>query len=265
MEEVKTKVVAIKPVVKSKFSGISSYSNTKTTFEGAQLGLSGYKTGLSRKDEEYFESELGKPKGFFGKDNSTFWGSMLQLALPNDKTFFFKINSVMDELRLKVIMERSDIANNELELAKNPQILFYIVDEEAKAKIEELVIDSKMEAQEAFSELTTDEKKGILKLYGKKGTDELSDRMIKTELFKEVDKDPKKFMGLINNPDVKLMISIQSMLEQGTLVKKNNYYNFENEVIGNTIDSVIAYFKDIKHQDIKIAAEHATKQAKKGK
>ena len=122
-----------------------------------------------------------------------------------------------------------------------------------------------MEAQEAFSELTTDEKKGILKLYGKKGTDDLSDRMIKTELFKEVDKDPKKFMGLINNPDVKLMISIQSMLEQGTLVKKNNYYNFENEVIGNTIDSVIAYFKDIKHQDIKIAAEHATKQAKKGK
>tara|TARA_R110000868_G_scaffold63178_6_gene190423 strand:- start:2999 stop:3796 length:798 start_codon:yes stop_codon:yes gene_type:complete len=265
MEEVKTKTIAIKPVIKSKFSGLSSYSNTKTTFEGAQLGLSGYKTGLSKKDEEYFEAELGKPKGFFGKDNSVFWGSMLQLSLPNDKTFYFAVNSVMDELKLRVIMERSDIANNELELARNPQILFYIVDEEAKAKMEEVVIDSKMEAQEAFSDLTIDEKKGYLKLYGKKGVDDLSDRMIKTELFKEVDKDSKKFLKLTQNPDIKLMISIQDMLEQGTLVKKNNYYNFENEVIGNSIDSVISYFKDIKNQSMKIAAEQVTKNSKKGK
>lgn len=264
-KETQVKQIVIRPVVKAKFSGISAHSNTKTAFEGAQIGKNGYKTGLTREDEKYYEKELNKPNGYFGKDNKEFWASVLNLSLPNDKSYFFTIDSLMDEIKYKVILQHSLIANNELELAKNPTALFFIEDKEAKAEVEEIAINYLMEAHDAFSELTIDKKKGYLKLYGKKGVEELSDRIIKTELFKKVNEDPKQFLLLIKNPDIDLRIEIEDMLENGVLVKKNSYYNFNDEVIGNTIDSVISFFKDHRNQSIKIAAIQTTKQVKKGK
>ncbi len=262
---IEVKTIVIKPVVKAKFAGISAHSNTKTALEGAQLGKAGYKTGLSKEDEKHYEDALNKPKGFFSKDNKEFWATVLNLSLPNDKPYYFTVDSIMDEIKYKVLLQHSAVANNELELSLNPMALFFIEDKEAKAKVEEVAIDFLMEAQEAFMNLTTDEKKGYLKLYGKKGVENLSDRIIKTELFKEVNKDSKKFLELTKNPDITLRIEIEEMLEAGTLIKKGNYYNFQNEVIGNTIDSVVSYFKDIKNQSIKIAATVATNKVKKGK
>ena len=264
MESTIEKQIIIKPVVKPKFSGISAHSNTRTSLEGAQLGKGGYKTGLTREEETKFAEELNLPKGTLGRNNKEFWGSVLNLSLPNDKPFYFTVSSLMDEIRLRVLLQHSAVANNELELAKNPQALFFIEDREAKAKIEEVAIDYLMEAQEVFINLTIDEKKGYLKLYGKKGANELSDRIIKTELFKEVNKDPKKFIELSKNPDITLRISIQDMLETGILTKHGQYYNFNEESIGASIDDVVGFFKDYKNQSIKIAAENAAKQKKKG-
>jgi hypothetical protein len=258
-----TKEVIIKPVVKPKFSGISSYSRAHYAIEGAQLGKSGYKTGITEEEQKYFEKALRKPEGFLNPDNKEFWATMLGMNLPLDKPFFFSVTTPLDELKLKVILQRSDIANNELELQRNPSAVFFIEDKEAKAKVEELAIDILMVANEAFNELTIDEKKGYLKLYGKKGVEDLSDRIIKTELYKEVNKDPKKFIDFTKNPDIALRIQIEEMLEQGTLTKKGSFYNFEQEVIGNSIDAVVAFFKDVKNQSVKIAAIQVTKQNKK--
>ncbi len=261
-----TKQIIIKPVVRAKFSGISSYSGAHQVIEGAQLGRSGYKTGLTKEEEKQYEDLLGKPKGYLSADaDNKFWATILNLNLPLDKAFIFPVVSIMDEIKLRVILNHSRIANNELELTKNPGAEFYIEDKEAKAKIEELAIDSLMEANEAFNELTTDEKKGYLKLYNKKGVEQLSDRLVKTELYKEVNKDPKKFLALKSNPDISLRISIEDMLEAGTVSKKGSFYYFEQEVIGNSIDAVVSFFKDVKNQSLKIAALQVTKQANKRK
>lgn len=258
--------IVIKPVVKAKFSGLSSYSGAKMMIEGAQMDKTGYKTGLTREEQAHYEEVLNKPKGFLNPDfENKFWATVLNLNLPLDKPYILRVNSPMDEIRLKVIKERKDIANNELELAKNPTALFYIEDKEAKAKIEEQAIDVLMVANEKFNDLTTDEKKGYLKLYGKKGVDQTSDRVVKTELYREINKDPKKFISFTENPDITLRIQIEEMLEQGILIKKGNFYNFEQEVIGNSIDAVVAFFKDVKNQSVKLAALQVTKNTKKGK
>ncbi len=253
--EVQERTIVIKPATRIKFSGVSSYTNTRTVIEGAQLGKGGnYITGLTKEEEKYYEKELGLKEGELNRNNSAFWGHILDLALPMDKAYTITISSPMDELKLKVLQNHGRIASNELELAKNPRAEFFIEDKEAKAKIEELSIDLQFSAVESFNELTIDEKKGYLKLYGKTGTDALSDRIIKTELYKEIIKDPKKFLEFTKNPDITLRIQIQDMLEKGTLKRKGHYYNFEDEVIGTSIDSVVAFFKDVKNQSLKIAA-----------
>ncbi len=255
MAEVVEREIVIKPNTRIKFSGVSAYSNARNVIEGAQLGKNGaHNTGLTKEDEDYFEFELGLPKGTLNKTNTSFWGHVLDLALPLDKPYTFTVSTVMDELKLKVLLAHQKIANNELDLLKNPRADFYIEDKEAKAKIEELAIDLQFTAVEAFNELTIDEKKGYLKLYGKAGTDALSDRIIKTELYKEITKDPKKFIEFTKNPDIALRIQIQDMLEKGTIKRKGSYYQFEDEVIGTSVDSLVAFFKDIKNQSLKIAA-----------
>lgn len=266
------KTIVIKPVSKAKFSGISSYTNAVTGIEGAQIGKGGYKTGLSREEEIRFETELNLPKGTLSKSNKEFWSKILNITIPNDKPYYMVINDEdpMDIIKYKVILNRSNIAKDEVELAKNPRFEFYIEDAESKAKAEEVGINYKMEANEAFSKLTGEEKKGILKLYGRKGVSDMSDLVIKTQLFKEVEANPEKFISLVNNPDVKVRIEIEEMLEAGILSKKGQYYVFNNstnlgepEVIGNSVDEVVGFFKDYKNQSLKIAAKAATQNKKK--
>ena len=260
------KTIIIKPVNRVKFAGQSSYSGTHTSFEGAQIGHSGYKTGLTVKEEKEFEERLGLKPGTLASDNKKFWGSVLNLSLPNDKAYYMTVRSAMDELKLKVIKEHSLIANNELELAKNPRAGFYIEDLESKAEIEELVMDSKLAAHELFMELSGTDKKSYLKLFGKKGVNEMSDKVVKTTLFKEIEANPEKFIALVSNPDIKVRIEIEEMLETGIISKRGQYYNFENEVIGNSVDAVVDFFKDYKNQSLKMAAKAATKdKVKKNK
>ncbi len=268
--EVDYKEVVIKPVVKQKFSGISGHAKSVTAIEGAQVNKGGFKTGLTQEEEREFEKALGLKEYTLSKTyeegKESFWNHCLNLRLPNDKSYTLIVNSPLSELKYRVLKERSDIAANELELAKNPTALFFIEDKEAKAKVESAIIDLKQNAHEKFFGLSADDRKGYLKLYGKgRGLDKMSDAFIKSELYKEVEVSPKKFLEFVNNPDIQIRIDIEDMIEVGTITKKGSYYNFEGEVLGNSIDAVVAFFKDPKMQSMKIAAKQVTKNKLKEK
>jgi len=56
---------------------------------------------------------------------------------------------------------------------------------------------------------------------------------------------------------------IEELLEQGKLTKKSNYYVYEGESLGSSIDGVLEFFKDPKKQSIKIAAKQDVKKPTK--
>ncbi len=260
-----SKQVVIRPINKAQFSGIAAHAGTTVVFQGAQLDFStgSYRTGLTVEEEAKYETELGLPKGRLNK-KSDFWAD-LPVRLHKDKPTYFEVASLLDELKLKTIKARSTVAINELDKQNKANAQFVIEDLEAQAKAEELIIDAQFDALEAFNNMSIDEKKGYLRLYGKRGVDTLSDKIIKTQLYTELNKNPKKFLEYTKDPDVTLRMSIEDMLESGKLTKRGNYYSFENEVIGNTVDSVVAYFKDVKNQSVKIAIEKGVRESKKGK
>lgn len=263
--EIKQRQIVIKPIARPEFSGINAHAKTSITMEGAQLDKTGsYKTGLSTQEEVAFAEELGLPKGTLNRRNEKFWGT-LTVRLFRDKPTYFEVVSLMDEIKLRTLLERNTIANSELEIKKNAYAQFYIEDAEAKAKVEEVIMDHLFTAVEAFSNMTSDERRGYLKLYGKKGVNELSDIVAKTMLYKEVNADPEKFSKLVKDPDVQVRISIEEMIEKGLLKKNGQYYRYEDEVIGNSVDAVISFFKDLKNQSLKITMETEAKKTKKSK
>lgn len=259
------KELIIKPVSKAKFSGISAHSKTVTVITGAQLSVRTglYKTGLTIEEEAKYEELLNLPKGTLGKRNADFWGT-LEIRLFNDKPTYFTIVSPMDEIKAKVIMEHNLIANNELELTRNPKADFYIEDLESKAKVEEINLNTEFEAMEILMNTTIEEKRGLLKLYpNTKGVDTFSETLVKTELMKKLKEDPKRFIAFYKDPDLKVRILIEELLEAGKLTKKGSFYNYEGEVIGSSVESAIAFFKDLKNQSVKLVAEQDLKDNKK--
>lgn len=264
-----TKVYTIKPHVRNKFSGVSSLPKTRTVYTGAQLDRDGlYKTGLTPEEEIKFAEELGLPKGHFSKTNKDFWAH-LELRLNNDKTTKFPTASIMDVVKFKALCERSNVAKNAAEVRNNPMVEFEVVDLEEAAKLVELEANMEMEASLMFSNTTTAEKKGIFKIInGKKklpmrGVDNLSETIIKAELYKELKLDPKLFIEVAGDKDIAVRVMIEELLEKGMLTKKGNYYVYEGESLGSSIDGVLEFFKDPKKQSIKIAAKQDLKQKEK--
>ena len=63
--------------------------------------------------------------------------------------------------------------------------------------------------------------------------------------------------------DLSTRIMIEELLEQGKLTKKSNYYVYEGESLGSSIEGVLEFFKDPKKQSIKIAAGQDVKNKPK--
>lgn len=261
--EIGVKELVLKPVVKVKFSGVSSYSKTQTVFCGAELDLNGlYKTGLTKEQEKHYEGVLNLPAGTLGK-KSPFWGD-LEIRINNDKPTRFALSGYMDEIKEAVIRAHSKIANSELHLAANPTALFYIDDAEEKAKLEAGKMDAELDALDQFTTLKIEDKRAALRLYGKKGIDNMSETMVKAELYKEVKNDPMRFLRIIGDPKtMKAKALLEELVEKRVVNKKGAYYYNNEDMIGSSTEEAVAYLMDIKNQQIKIALEKRVKDLRK--
>ncbi len=261
MEET-IKQYIIRPIIRNKFSGQSYYNKTVTVIQGAQLSQTGlYKTGLSTADQEYYEKELNLPKGTLNGRNADFWGDM-EVRLRNDKLTIFNIVNAYDELKFRMLQQHDWIANTEHDVAGNPTAKFYIYDPEAAAKIENAKMEFEFEAMEAFIGTTVEERKGLLRVYGKKGVDSMSETMIKTELYKHVKSDPKEFIRLATSKDTPIRALLENLIEKSIIKKKGTYFYNGEDLLGSSTDEVVSYLSDLKNQAVKLALENKLKPKK---
>lgn len=261
MEE-SIKQYVIRPIIRNKFSGQSYYNKTLTVIQGAQLSQNGlYKTGLSLEDQKHFEEKLNLPKGTLSARNGDFWGDM-EVRLRNDKLTIFNIVNDYDELKFRMLQQHDWIANTEHDVVGNSTARFYIYDPEAASKIEDAKMEFEFAAIEAFSNATVEERKGLLRIYGKKGVDTMSETMVKTELYKQVKSDPKEFIRLATAKDTPVRALIEALIEKGILKKKGTYFYNGEDLLGSSTDEVVSYLSDLKNQAIKLALESKLKPKK---
>ena len=261
MEE-QLKQYVIRPIIRNKFSGQSYYNKTLTVIQGAQLSQNGlYKTGLSLEDQKHFEEKLNLPKGTLSARNGDFWGDM-EVRLRNDKLTIFNIVNDYDELKFRMLQQHDWIANTEHDVVGNSTARFYIYDPEAASKIEDAKMEFEFAAIEAFSNATVEERKGLLRIYGKKGVDTMSETMVKTELYKQVKSDPKEFIRLATAKDTPVRALIEALIEKGILKKKGTYFYNGEDLLGSSTDEVVSYLSDLKNQAIKLALESKLKPKK---
>lgn len=262
MEETELKQYVIRPIIRNKFSGHSFFNKTITTIEGAQLSSNGvYKTGLSVKDEEYYEKELNLPKGTLNRKNKAFWADM-EVRLKNDKLTIFSIVTLYDELKFKMLQENDKIARTEHHVKGNSTAQFYIYDPEAASKIEATIMEFEFTAMEKFTAAIIEDKRSLLRIYGKKGVDNMSETMVKAELYKCLKANPKEFIRIIESKDTPTRALIEALMEKEIIKRKGNYYYNGEDLLGSSTDEVVSYFSDMKNQAVKLSLENKLKPKK---
>jgi len=258
-------MVKIKSAMKAGYFGISSYAKSVTTL-GCEMSLKGsWKTGLTPEEEAYYEAELKLEKGSLSR-HSKWWSEVFNdtyaIRLHNTKTTELQLDNPINQLKYKVLLESSKIANSEIE-RKKPNVLFYIDDEEAKAKSEIESFNYEFEGMGAIHKMSPEEKRGTLRLFGKKGLDTMSEMMLNSQLVLELKKNPKLFVEVINDKDLAIKALIQEFIEKKLLTRKGNYYLHGDDTIANSTEECVDYFNDIKNQSVKLTLTSRLNKLKK--
>ena len=264
MEDLLYKEIIIKRIPKALFSGIGAYDKSTQSFGCEISGKDGrYKTGLTLEEEKDFEKRLNLPEGTL-RPWSDWWGNNIRFNFQNLKVNRMVIDSPKSELEYKVLLASSKIAKSELERHKSPSAIFYIVDDEIKAEVESASADAKFEAMELLLKLNAEEKRASLRLFGKKGVDKLSELVVKAELIKQMEKDPKGFSSIIGDKRLKVRMVAEELVDYGIINKHGHYYKNGDDTIASSTDELIDYLEDLKNQSVLLAMKNRLDKIKKG-
>lgn len=245
--------VKIKSAAKAGFFGISSYAKSTTTL-GCEISKHGFKTGLTEEEERHYEKELDLKEGTLSK-HSKWWGDVFNIEhairLNNTKETELILDNPINQLKYKVLLESSKIANTEIEKRK-PEVLFYIDDQESKAKAELETFNYEFEGMGLIHKLSPEEKRGKLRLFGKQGLDTMSETMLNAQLVGELKKDPKSFVETLTDINVETKAFIVELVEKKLLTRKGNYYLHGDDTIANSTEECVEYFNNPRNQTVKL-------------
>jgi hypothetical protein len=256
MEAAKTIIVRMIPRRGFFFNkGLLAYDRATETI-GCELSSKDgtYKTGLTPEEEREYETKLNLKQGELNK-RSPWWGENIVIRLEKNKPNFIIIDTPMTELKYKVLMNSSKVAKSELDIKKSPNAIFYIVDDEAKAKIETETADYEFEAHELMSKMSPDEKKATLRIFGKKGVASHSETVVKAELLKQLKKDPKAFTAILKDKRLKTRMLTEELIEFGIITRSGHYFRNGDDTIASSTDELLSYLDDIKNQSVKMAMQ----------
>lgn len=256
-------MVKIKRIPKAGYFNIGAYPKSVTVL-GCELSKSGFKTGLTKEEQAYYEKALELKEGELGP-HSKFWDKFNAenpIRLNNTKATELILDNIVNQLKYKILLASSKVINSELD-KNNPTALFFIDNQELKAKTEQVTFNFKFDGMKKIMSLSPEEKRGTLRLFGKSGLDTMSETMLDSQLYMELEKDPKLFLDVITDEDLTMKMFIKELIEKHLLTRKGNYYMHGEDTIASSTEECVAYFKDINNQSVKLTLETRLKKAKK--
>lgn len=257
--------IKVRAVIKPGYFGIGAFSKSTMSI-GCELNERGtHNTGLSESERVHFEKALGL-KEFDLKPTSKWWGDVFNvehvIRLRRDKTNLIPLDTEINQLKYKVLLASSKVANTELEKNK-PGVLFFIDDVESRVKKENETLNFEMEGMKLIFSSTPEEKRGNLRLFGHKGTDSMSENNLNSELAKELKRDPKKFFDIMTDKDLKEKVFIKELEEFHILSRKSGSLWHKEVPVGANFDEAIDFFNDPENVKLKLKLQNDLKNFKK--
>lgn len=194
----------------------------------------------------------------FGKKASDFWSDMT-IKVPSEGT---ELNISVDSAGMPVIMEdylryrwlkrHKLVADSREEMIASPRKEFYIYDPVKEVIKENKNIKKKKVAYKEFIKVSEDVDKMdmLLRVLDNVNPDRLTIEQKENKLEQLATQSPEKFTKFAQDKDLEIRSEVNLMLDNGVLRKTGNTYFYIDDIIGDTMDETITFFKSKKNTSV---------------
>jgi hypothetical protein len=220
-------------------------------------------TGLTKEDEKYFEEKLGYEPGTLAK-TSKFWKEY-QIKLTGKN---HALNDEFPEEELAIRVAKAQIglvAPSRLALktdGRYTQAEFVVVEAELEAKAENVTFKDKKKAYKLLENLTIEDMRQILLVMGK-GSSSLGNEQVENILMKEVDRTPKAFIEIVEDPNFDLKLFIEDCASLGVLEKRGSGYAYAGELVKSSLVEMVDFLNDKTNSNMLLTLKQVHKDKKK--
>jgi hypothetical protein len=191
------------------------------------LSKRGYITGLKDdKEEARFEKDLRLEKGtlspIYLEGKPSFWeSSQMKITVVGVGVTIY-IDDALGELKYKMLKAQPIVAPSMAQY--NPEKHEYVIYEpEIEASIEVSKIEAEIEASDKFGKLTEEEIREVSTFFNL-STKGIVHQAAKTNLYKAIMKDPKKFITILTDPYYKKKVFVNKCVREGVLKHTSKGY-----------------------------------------
>tara|TARA_R110001583_G_scaffold70882_4_gene200100 strand:+ start:794 stop:1606 length:813 start_codon:yes stop_codon:yes gene_type:complete len=156
---------------------------------------------------------------------------------------------IMDFIKYHFALRHPHTALSKAEMEQDYKKRFYIQDlgkEDLKKNIQ---VQKKKDADKEFIKLSSDEAamEWVLRLISNVNPDTMSREQIENTLYDLKETQPKKFLKIATDKNLKMKAEIEEMVSAGVLRKIGNQVVFIDEILGETLENAIIHLKDKKN------------------
>lgn len=211
-------------------------------------------SGLSREDEEkYLSTILGISADHreFGQEVRTYWaekshkipseGMRLEVGTRNGEPI-----DIEDWITYQWAKKHPLVANTKQEAAADPTIDFFIYDPERESRKESQKVQTRTQAYTELAKMKEDEDKMdlMIRVLGDSRPDTMTEDQKMNTLDNLLSADPERFIEVANDENLEIQAEILEMLEEEVLRKVGNSIMYMDEVIGDTMEEAVTWFKN---------------------
>lgn len=241
--EVRLKFARVNP-----WAGITKYKNCFDYISSYLTRSGNHYTGLTPEKARELEKKLEYPE-FELAPNSNFWKTYSIKLGQKDEVLHTE--RPWDELAYEFLKHHKRVANGINNLS--PSHEYVLLNLEAEAEETNRINKIRREAFAEFNKMSIEDMRKCLRLYGMK-SDNISNEVIESSLFAEIEKDPARYFLLwVNNKNKQTQFIIEEAISKNVIRKNKNVYYYGTDVIGRSLEETISALDDKKNQDIKIA------------
>lgn len=206
-------------------------------------------TGLTEEDARRLEKAIGYNEGYLSSNNTDFWETFGIKIGKNEIVLYTE--RPLDELKYLFLKSHKRVANGYDKVTSGTD--YVIINKDAEAEQKNKFNRVKREAFVELGKMSFAEMAKCLRLYGFK-SDNMSSELLESKLTEEIEKDPAKFIRVwVNNKDKEIHFMIEEAISKNIIRKSRTQYYYGTDMIGNNLDDAVAYLKEKKNQDVKMA------------
>jgi len=205
----------------------------------------------------------------FSEKRKRFWKEMRVIVPSDGKVLDISTDGEGEPVKLEDYLIYKWLENHPLVAKDKDSMLnenkdYYLYDPEKEIHNENKTVKARKKAYEALIDLSDSEEvvDQLIRLLADQNPAKMTPEMKENKLDQIAQTQPVRFLKYAEDPNLALRAEVEEMVEYGVLRKSGNQYIYMDEVIGETMQDAIVYFKNDRNSSTVLDLRAKLKEAK---